>query len=98
MTDGAFAEKGRPAAYREHRRRTLGSLSRFDGDRFGIGARCKYGLHRHKDIKQGLLPRFRPPARLNSVDRLIRRRDEIGARRLLRKCLAEFHEASTNEL
>src|ERR1043165_5457321 len=91
MTDGTFAEKGGTAANREHGRRTLGGFRRFGGDRRGIAARGKNGLYRHKDIEQGLLPRFRPPARLDGVDRLVRRRDEIGARRLLRKRLAELH-------
>src|SRR4051812_11242757 len=97
MTDGTFAEKGSPAASSEHGRRTFGGFRRFGGDRRGVAARRKYRLHGHKDIKQGLLPRFRPPARLDGVDRLVRRRNEIGARRLLRKRLAEFHEEGADQ-
>src|SRR5947209_2955528 len=97
MTDGTFAEKGSPAANREHGRGSFGGLRRFGGDLRGIAARRKNGLYWHKDIKQGLLPRFRPPARLDRVDRLVRRRDEIGARRLLRKRLAQLHEESADQ-
>src|SRR5436189_6467664 len=61
MTDRTFAEKGRPAACREHGRGTHGRLGSFCGDRFGISSRRKYRLHRQKDIEQGFLSGFRPP-------------------------------------
>ena len=83
MTDGSFAEEGRPAAGRKHRRRAIGGLCRLGRNRPGIATPGKYGLHRHQNIQQGFLPRLRTPARLDSVDRLVRGRDQIGARRLL---------------
>ena len=79
MTDGSFAEKGRPAAGRKHRRRAIGGLRRLGRNRPGVAAPGKYALHRHQDIQQGFLPGFRTPARLDRVDRLVGGRDQIGA-------------------
>ena len=79
MADGSFAEEGCAAADREHGRRAIGGLRRLGRYRPGIAAACKYGLHRHQNIQQGFLPRFRTPAHLDRVDRFFRRRDEVSA-------------------
>src|SRR3954454_13869567 len=97
MTDGSFAEEGCPAAGCKHRCRAIGGLHRLCRNRPGVTAAPKYGLPRHKDVQQSFLPRVRPSARLDSVDRLTRRRHEIDARRLLRKRLAKLHEEGADQ-
>ena len=98
MTDRTFAEKGRAAAGREHRRGAFGGLRRLRRDRrWRRRPPANIACTGTRTSSKVFCPASELSARLDGLDRLIRRRDEIGARRVLRKRLAELHEESADE-